>query len=157
MNRTFIGGAVLLILGFLLFQFGFTLLLGVEVELGNNPVQITQAGGLLLETIGGIILLVGLLACFMSIAHDRRKGSYNTQQYLSKLNSSISGLEKKVESHTVQIVQLASSLRERKPATPPTPPPKTGLPKKDDVVCKFCHVKIPVGVTFCPSCGRSQV
>lgn len=168
-NKTFIAGGVSLIIGFLILQFGLTILLGFNVlELTGNSLRITVEGGLLFEAIGGIILLVGLMTCIQSVNYDRKKASYNTQQYLNKLSSDISALDRKIDNNTVQTVQLATMLKDSKTASPipsPSSVPAVSSSKdnvasvspKDAVTCKFCHTKISKNTIFCSSCGRSQV
>jgi len=159
-NKNFAAGAGLLIIGFLMFQYGLAAALNLDiypVESSAFP-PITTAGILTIETLGGIIAIIGLLLCFASITYDRRRGSKNTQQYLSQLNSNISALDRKIENTAAQLNLLTLSLREEKTQTGTSQSPVTaGATKETGSKCRFCGAKIGERAIFCPACGKSQV
>ncbi|MFX0095979.1 MAG: hypothetical protein ACFFBD_29845 [Candidatus Hodarchaeota archaeon] len=124
----FVIGMILLIAGFVIYQFGFSLILH-QMGIPNLLARIFPEGsnfeliGTILQFIGGISGVFGFGICIVNVVYTQRK---DTLREIIKLRSYI------------------EQIRIPRPITP-------------IIKCMFCGAKINQGTVFCPMCNKSQI
>jgi|GEM_PF-4738826 hypothetical protein len=128
-------GSTLLILGFIIYQLGTTMLIAPGSHLSElaetfiTPILQNQTPEMVAVAIqygGGIIAAIGLVTAITGVAANGE---------VKALKSTINRLES-----TIQNLQ-ANQLRNQ-------------IPKP---TCRFCGADMAVNDSFCPKCGRAQI
>jgi hypothetical protein len=105
-----------------------------------SDVQTLQVAGIVLQGLGGLLILNGTIKLFTSEAKAR---TTENQALIIGLMQRVD----KVEKRTVDVAAKLISLEQAQTVQESM----AGFTK-----CRFCGAKIAPGTAFCPNCGRSQ-
>jgi hypothetical protein len=132
-------GSFLLIFGLMLYQFGLLAALHqtalIDYVLNIFPdIQLLELIGILLQLLGGFLIVVGFTSLFSGIIAIQIENEMRNLGYeiLSRVEERISNV----------------MARQRLNMSPQNPPAAR--------TCKFCATQLGDEDVFCPTCGKSQ-
>ena len=129
-------GSTLLIVGFILFSFGFLIALHqtiiVEEIMSVIPdLGVVEVVGVLLQVFGAVIVVTGLLMSISSIVAVKLE---DERRVLIEFAASVERTLNALESKMTKITKTSETAQK----------------------CKYCGTELVEGNIFCPACGKSQ-
>jgi len=129
-------GSALLIVGFILFSFGFLIALHqtiiVEEIMSVIPdLGVVEVAGVLLQVFGAVIVVTGLLMSISSIVAVKLE---DERRVLIEFAASVERTLNALESKMAKITKTSETAQK----------------------CKYCGTELVEGNIFCPACGKSQ-